>query len=397
MTKKALPLFIAAVFGITLLMPFNARAEHEVELLGCNLKEDLDVIQKSSEAGSVLSLETDTNERIRLIKNGARIVTDVRFMFGNVTFVEIDTDPPVFRQQSFSPGSVIAELIEPHVDRICKLTGEGTSIVSTEPADVTGSIIGPCTLIEKDDFDNNGKKDGLNIQSLGLKGAGGEKIVGLQAGGTVSNWWRDGSQRPYVNVTAFTVYFDPNGNLVSSPVILTAEVRKDGIAHNAASICEQNDVKSGSIPLSLPSGGSLPDGTSGSDSGTPASSPGFSGAGADTAVGSGDIKEDCFVGKKIELPDGTSFENEIVGPGDTDEWAVVCLINTFNIVTDWIFVALMIVAVALIAIGGFMWMVARDSAEKQKQAGQIIFAAVIGLIIAILARVIPGIVTGILL
>ena len=196
MTKKALPLFIAAVFGITLLMPFNARAEHEVELLGCNLKEDLDVIQKSSEAGSVLSLETDTNERIRLIKNGARIVTDVRFMFGNVTFVEIDTDPPVFRQQSFSPGSVIAELIEPHVDRICKLTGEGTSIVSTEPADVTGSIIGPCTLIEKDDFDNNGKKDGLNIQSLGLKGAGGEKIVGLQAGGTVSNWWRDGSQRP---------------------------------------------------------------------------------------------------------------------------------------------------------------------------------------------------------
>ena len=79
------------------------------------------------------------------------------------------------------------------------------------------------------------------------------------------------------------------------------------------------------------------------------------------------------------------------------EWGLICLINTVNVVTDWLFIALLVVAVALIAIGGFMWMVARDSADKQKQAGQIIFAAVIGLIIAILARVIPGIVTGILL
>ena len=79
------------------------------------------------------------------------------------------------------------------------------------------------------------------------------------------------------------------------------------------------------------------------------------------------------------------------------EWGLICLINTVNIVTDWIFIALLIVAVAFIAIAGFMWMTAGGNAEAQKKAGQMILAAVIGIVIAIFARVIPGIITGILL
>ena len=79
------------------------------------------------------------------------------------------------------------------------------------------------------------------------------------------------------------------------------------------------------------------------------------------------------------------------------EWGLICIINTVNVITDWIFIALLIVAVAFIAIAGFMWMTAGGNAEQQKKAGQMILAAVIGIIIAVLARVIPGIVTGILL
>ena len=120
--------------------------------------------------------------------------------------------------------------------------------------------------------------------------------------------------------------------------------------------------------------------------------------------------EGCTLVKGIDLSENVKISAGVtVVPGPdkaisqeagelkTSQWGLICLVNTVNVVTDWLFIALLVVAVALIAIGGFMWMVARDSADKQKQAGQIIFAAVIGLIIAILARVIPGIVTGILL
>jgi len=114
-----------------------------------------------------------------------------------------------------------------------------------------------------------------------------------------------------------------------------------------------------------------------------------------------DIKAKTAAGADVTIAKGsviTAGDEEL----DTDggaykQWGLICLINTVNVVVDWIFIALLIVAVALFAIAGFMWMTAGGNAERQGQAGKMIIAAVIGIIIAILARVIPGIITGILL
>lgn len=78
------------------------------------------------------------------------------------------------------------------------------------------------------------------------------------------------------------------------------------------------------------------------------------------------------------------------------EWGTICLVNTINAVTDWIFFVLISVAFIFILIAGFMWMVGRGEPEKQKQAGQMIAAALVGIVIAILARIIPAVVIGIL-
>ena len=128
--------------------------------------------------------------------------------------------------------------------------------------------------------------------------------------------------------------------------------------------------------------------------------------------------DDCTLVKGVDIKTAGGLDSQIVkgsvvsngttavtapamGGVDIDveikQWGLVCAINTVNIIVDWIFIALLIVAVALIAIAGFMWMTAGGNAEKQGQAGKMILAAVIGIIIAVLARVIPGIITGILL
>ena len=81
----------------------------------------------------------------------------------------------------------------------------------------------------------------------------------------------------------------------------------------------------------------------------------------------------------------------------TSDWGTICTINTINQAVDWIFLFLLVVAVALIAIAGFLWMTSGGSPDRQGQAGAMIMAAVIGIAIAIFARLIPALVTGFLL
>ena len=81
----------------------------------------------------------------------------------------------------------------------------------------------------------------------------------------------------------------------------------------------------------------------------------------------------------------------------SEKWATICIVNTVNSIVDWIFILLLVVSVGLIAVAGFMFMTAGADAEKQKTAGGMIRAAIIGIVIAILARVVPALVTGILL
>ena len=95
-----------------------------------------------------------------------------------------------------------------------------------------------------------------------------------------------------------------------------------------------------------------------------------------------------------------SFEDdEFVGPGNdrnTGKWGVVCAINTVNTIANWFFFILISVAFVFILYAGFLFMTAGANPENKDKAGQMIAAALVGIVIAILARVIPGVITGIL-
>jgi len=78
------------------------------------------------------------------------------------------------------------------------------------------------------------------------------------------------------------------------------------------------------------------------------------------------------------------------------KWGSICLINAVNNVIGWIFLFLLVISVALIAIAGFLWMTSGGDAKKTQTAMQMIVAAIIGIVIALLARVLPAVVLSIL-
>ncbi|MBI1888757.1 MAG: hypothetical protein HYS15_02400 [Candidatus Spechtbacteria bacterium] len=90
--------------------------------------------------------------------------------------------------------------------------------------------------------------------------------------------------------------------------------------------------------------------------------------------------------------------NVNVKKGDTlpPRWGTFCLINMANNIANWIFFILLTIAFVFIAFAGFKWMTSKDNATAQKEAGQMIFVALVGLIIAALAKVIPAVIAGIL-
>ena len=80
-----------------------------------------------------------------------------------------------------------------------------------------------------------------------------------------------------------------------------------------------------------------------------------------------------------------------VETGDAD-CGVCCLLMSMKRVTDWIFYLMMVFVVVMIVIGGATYMLAAGNPEKAGKGKQMIIYGIIGLVIALIARLIPSVV-----
>ena len=69
-----------------------------------------------------------------------------------------------------------------------------------------------------------------------------------------------------------------------------------------------------------------------------------------------------------------------------------CMMNTIYKITDWLFIILILFVTIMIIYGGFTIVTASGDPEKAGKGKQILTYAIIGLAIALLAKVIPSIV-----
>lgn len=73
-------------------------------------------------------------------------------------------------------------------------------------------------------------------------------------------------------------------------------------------------------------------------------------------------------------------------------WGICCMLNTLITATNWFYYVLIILSVILIIWGAFAILFATGDPEKMKKGRSIIIYAIVGIAIALFARVIPSIV-----
>ena len=418
MRKVLLPILYISLIAPILFGAFDAKADHTVMVQWCKASKDVFVSDLNIMMGQ---------ERVHRVLKDAIISEDhdkVRFDGQIELMRRDDTVHPV-------NASGLRNVLDAQGDNAEKFGEICNKVRNKKSTEVPATKLvagGQCeiedqpnfTLQDLDPDDGELKIFGLAIYKLNIKTCVSESkvpcrkgptIFGLTKGGTVSNIPND------ITVNAVLKLLRNTFKGYSFEPVEWSQANKENIAHKAVSICkEMQRVKSGGSQASAserspsampgPSDGSS-DGSSGSPSDGPSDGSSRSGtpagnSGSDIS-GTAKIQEGCNVGRKIEFKDGdttVSFENEFVGPGEdrnTGKWGVVCIVNTVNTIANWFFFILISIAFVFILLAGFLFMTAGAKPENKEKAGAMIGAALIGIVIAILARVIPGVVTGIML
>ena len=75
-----------------------------------------------------------------------------------------------------------------------------------------------------------------------------------------------------------------------------------------------------------------------------------------------------------------------------EDCGMCCLLNVVYVVTNWIFYLMMIAVVILFVVAGAKYMMSSGDTEKTKSAKNTMIYAIIGLVIALIAKLVPSVV-----
>ena len=73
------------------------------------------------------------------------------------------------------------------------------------------------------------------------------------------------------------------------------------------------------------------------------------------------------------------------------DWGMVCLLNTVYTVSNWIFYLVILLSTIMIVFGGFTYITSSGDPTKSAKGKSIITYALIGLAVALLAKVLPSV------
>lgn len=109
-----------------------------------------------------------------------------------------------------------------------------------------------------------------------------------------------------------------------------------------------------------------------------------------------EIVKGCTMIQAINIGTVTCGANEAINIETTPSKGACCLFNTILRATNLVFTALIIIATLMIAFGGFTVVTSQGSDEGWTKGKNIITYAIYGIVIAILAKVIPAIALALL-
>jgi hypothetical protein len=84
--------------------------------------------------------------------------------------------------------------------------------------------------------------------------------------------------------------------------------------------------------------------------------------------------------------------NAVINVDTTPGASICCTLEMVHNVTDWVFYFVLILAVLMLVIGGAFYITAAGDPEKAGRGKMILTLSVVGLVIAIIAKLIPSLV-----
>jgi len=99
--------------------------------------------------------------------------------------------------------------------------------------------------------------------------------------------------------------------------------------------------------------------------------------------------ENCTLKYDLTSVDSHCIKDKPVSIAD---YGMCCLLNTIYNVTNWIFVILVGIVMIFVIMGAFILVTAAGSPEKVTSGRNYVLYAAIGLLVAFLAKAVPGIV-----
>ncbi len=121
----------------------------------------------------------------------------------------------------------------------------------------------------------------------------------------------------------------------------------------------------------------LSEDTTGVDKGTIICPPGGQ-EGSSNPMGGGNGGGNC---PNCDLQGGTRVERR--------SWGAYCLIDTIYTITDWIFWLAFIIGGLVVLFGGIQFMFSQGNPEKTKKAGNAITFGIVGMVLAIISKLVP--------
>jgi hypothetical protein len=98
----------------------------------------------------------------------------------------------------------------------------------------------------------------------------------------------------------------------------------------------------------------------------------------------------CTIRARFSIGDNEFEPGQRIEAEEYDDWGLICLIATVHYVTNWIFYLIMIIVMVMVLYGAFIFLTSSGDPTKTARATKTITFAVIGLIVALLARAVPS-------
>ena len=100
------------------------------------------------------------------------------------------------------------------------------------------------------------------------------------------------------------------------------------------------------------------------------------------------VTKGTIVGETV----GTCVVGTVAAINVRSDWGGLCIMSSIYRITDWIFYLIFGISILFVALGAFSFAVSSGEPEKVTKAKKLIVYALIGMVVAAFARVIPSII-----